>query len=264
MGTRNDKTTAGVRVGRGSQGCFNTISRDSLRSHGPERGAVVRRGFLSRHASGQRDLNRPEGLRSRETALKEIASETAPTAHHIEDSPTTTAPLLLSRSAPLPLNRSAPLLLRPSAPLPLHPSAPLPFNPSASFPWLFSARTDLSVFLGSAVVSLLALWIGARAGVLYSETPDWAWVPAVLLIDVAHVWSTSFRVYLDTDELKRRPWLYSLVPVLGLAIGIALYSEGELVFWRALAYLAVFHFIRQPYGWVALYRVTAGGRDALG
>src|SRR5438128_12047696 len=73
--------------------------------------------------------------------------------------------------------------------------------------WLFSARTDLTVFLGSAIVSLLALWIGARAGVLYGETPDWAWVPAVLLIDVAHVWSTSFRVYLDKDELRRRPWL---------------------------------------------------------
>jgi hypothetical protein len=49
--------------------------------------------------------------------------------------------------------------------------------------------------------------------------------------------------------------LYSLVPLLGFAIGVALYSEGELVFWRALAYLAVFHFIRQQYGWVALYRV---------
>jgi hypothetical protein len=142
--------------------------------------------------------------------------------------------------------------------------APLLLSPSASFPWLFSASTDLTVFLGSAIVSLLALWIGARAGVLYGGTPDWAWVPAVLLIDVAHVWSTSFRVYLDKAELKRRPWLYSLVPVLGLAIGVALYSEGELVFWRVLAYLAVFHFIRQQYGWVALYRVRAGERDALG
>jgi hypothetical protein len=113
-------------------------------------------------------------------------------------------------------------------------------------------------------VSLLALWIGARAGVLYGDTPDWAWVPAVLLIDVAHVWSTSFRVYLDKDELCRRPWLYSLVPVLGLAIGVALYSEGELVFWRVLAYLAVFHFIRQQYGWVALYRARSGERDAVG
>jgi len=132
------------------------------------------------------------------------------------------------------------------------------------FPWLFSAQTDLSVFLGSAVISFVALWIGARAGVLYGDTPDWAWVPAVLLIDVAHVWSTSFRVYLDPHEIRRRPWLYSLVPIIGLAIGIALYSEGELVFWRALAYLAVFHFIRQQYGWVALYRVKAGERDKLG
>jgi hypothetical protein len=130
--------------------------------------------------------------------------------------------------------------------------------------WLFSAPVDLSVFLGSAVVSLLALWVGARAGVLYDVTPDWAWVPAVLLIDVAHVYSTGFRVYFDADEMRRRPWLYSLVPVLGYLVGVALYSEGELVFWRALAYLAVFHFVRQQYGWVALYRARAGEHDRLG
>src|SRR5438093_3967012 len=193
MGTRDDKTTAGVRVGRGSQGCFKTLSWNSLRSHGPERGAVVRRSFLSRDARRQRGPNRPEGaeeLRSRgaeeNTGAEEMASVTAPTAQHTEDSRTTSASLFLSPSAPLPLRSSAPLLL----------------SPSAAFPWLFSARTDLTVFLGRALVSLLALWIGARAGVLYSETPDWAWVPAGLLIDVAHVWSTSFRVYLDTDELK--------------------------------------------------------------
>jgi hypothetical protein len=142
-------------------------------------------------------------------------------------------------------------------------SSPGP-RPLAPGPWLFSRNTDLSVFLGSAVVSLLALWIGARAGVLYGDTPDWAWVPAVLMIDVAHVWSTVFRVYLDKDEMQRRPALYWLVPVMGLAIGVALYSEGEVVFWRALAYVAIFHFVRQQYGWVALYRAKAGERDALG
>ena len=127
--------------------------------------------------------------------------------------------------------------------------------------WLFSQRVDLAVFLGSALVSLAALWIGARTGVLYDDTPDWAWVPAVLPIDVAHVYATGFRVYLDADELKRRPWLYALVPLLGYALGVALYSEGELIFWRSLAYLAVFHFVRQQYGWVALYRARAGERD---
>lgn len=133
-----------------------------------------------------------------------------------------------------------------------------------TFPWLFSARVDLAVFLGSALVALGALAVGAALGVLHDDTPDWAWVPAVLLIDVAHVWSTGFRVYFDGTELRRRPWLYVLVPLLGYLFGVVLYSEGPRVFWRALAYLAVFHFVRQQYGWVALYRSRAGERDRLG
>jgi hypothetical protein len=130
--------------------------------------------------------------------------------------------------------------------------------------WLFSPTVDLSVFLGSAIVSLLLLWIGARAGVLEGDSPDWAWVPAVLLIDVAHVYATGFRVYFDSAELKRRPWLYALVPLLGYALGVTLYTEGDMLFWRVLAYLAVFHFVRQQYGWVALYRAKLGERDRLG
>ncbi len=130
--------------------------------------------------------------------------------------------------------------------------------------WLFSPTLDLTVFLGSAVVSLILLWIGARAGVLEGDSPDWAWVPAVLLIDVAHVYATGFRVYFDSTELKRRPWLYVLVPLLGYALGVALYTEGDMLFWRVLAYLAVFHFVRQQYGWVALYRAKLGERDRRG
>lgn len=132
-----------------------------------------------------------------------------------------------------------------------------------SLPWLFSAPVDLGVFGGSALVSLLLLLIGGLLGVLHSDTPDWAWVPAVLLVDVAHVWATGFRVYFDTAEFRRRPLLYCLVPVLGLALAVALYSEGEGLFWRVLAYVAVFHFVRQQYGWVALYRARAGDRARL-
>jgi hypothetical protein len=131
-------------------------------------------------------------------------------------------------------------------------------------PWLFSRGVDLSVFLGSAATALALLWIGARAGVLHDDTPDWAWVPCVLLVDVAHVYSTGFKVYLDTDELRRRPALYALVPAIGYAAAVALYALGPLVFWRALAYLAVFHFVRQQYGWVALYRGRRGEYDRLG
>src|SRR5687768_14448500 len=128
--------------------------------------------------------------------------------------------------------------------------------------WLFSREIDLSVFLGSAVVSLVLLAIGWRFGFLNEDTPDWTWISAILLIDVAHVWSTSFRVYFDREELKERFWLYLLVPVFGYAVGVALYSEGALTFWRCLAYLAVFHFVRQQYGWVALYRRKLNETDA--
>ncbi len=127
--------------------------------------------------------------------------------------------------------------------------------------WLFSRNIDLSVFLGSALVSLLLLAVGWQLGVLDQASPDWTWITAILLIDVAHVWSTSFRVYFDTAEFRRRFWLYLLVPVFGYAVGVALYSEGELTFWRALAIVAVFHFVRQQYGWVALYRRRLGERQ---
>lgn len=129
--------------------------------------------------------------------------------------------------------------------------------------WLFSREVDLSVFLGSAVVSLLLLAVGWQLGILHEDSPDWTWITAVLLIDVAHVWSTSFRVYFDTEEFKRRFWLYTMTPVFGYLIGVALYSEGELLFWRVLAIVAVFHFVRQQYGWVALYRRKAGEQDCL-
>lgn len=148
-----------------------------------------------------------------------------------------------------------------------HPTTAPPIIPRRFGKWLFSAPVDLATFLGSAVLSFAALAVGAYFGWLHgdkSDTPEWAWVAGVLLIDVAHVWSTIFRVYLDPDEFRRRPGVYLLVPVAGLVIGVGLYSLGSTTFWRCLAYLAVFHFVRQQYGWVMLYRARCGERDRLG
>jgi hypothetical protein len=130
--------------------------------------------------------------------------------------------------------------------------------------WLFSRNLDLAVFLGSAVFSFTALGAGAFFGLLDDETPSWAWIPAVILCDVAHVWSTMFRTYLDPGERAARPWVLGLVPVIGLAASVALFAVGEHAFWRALAYLAIFHFVRQQYGWVSLYRARAGEKGRVG
>lgn len=131
-------------------------------------------------------------------------------------------------------------------------------------PWLFSMRVDLGVFLGSALFSFALLALGASFGLLHRDTPEWTWVVGVLLADVAHVHLTLFRVYLDPVERRRRPWLYGLVPVLAYVGCAALFRLGSDVFWRALAYVAAWHFVRQQYGWVVLYRARAGETDALG
>ncbi len=133
-----------------------------------------------------------------------------------------------------------------------------------SIPWLFDAATDLSMFGGSAAIALLLLAAGHELQWLSGDTPDWLWIAAVLLIDVAHVYATGFRVYFDQEERQRRPWLYLLTPLLAFVIGAAVYSENSGTFWRLLAYLAVFHFVRQQYGWVALYRAKAGEQTRAG
>ncbi len=122
--------------------------------------------------------------------------------------------------------------------------------------WLFGRRTDLLVFGGSAALALLLAVAGTAAGL--DEAPTWTWIVCVLLVDVAHVHATAFRTYFDQRELRANLALYLLVPLCCYLVSVALYSEGPLAFWRVLAYVAVFHFIRQQYGWVRLYRARAG------
>ncbi len=123
-----------------------------------------------------------------------------------------------------------------------------------SGPWLWSPGVDLGVFGGSAVLALGLVAGRHLTGWTLEPFPEWAWLSFVVAIDVAHVYATLFRTYLDPDEVRRHPLRYVLVPLVGYACGVALYAEGALVFWRVLAYLALFHFIRQQVGWVKLYR----------
>lgn len=121
--------------------------------------------------------------------------------------------------------------------------------------WLFSPALDLLAFAAPVLLPLLlCAWLAAR-GLLSQPQGAPGWLVTVVLIDVAHVYATIYRVY--PAELRRRPWLYGGAPAVCYALGVLAYAVSPLTFWRALAYLAVFHFVRQQYGWVAL----AGRRD---
>jgi hypothetical protein len=130
--------------------------------------------------------------------------------------------------------------------------------------WIFSRTIDLAVFALPAALSLAIVLLRAPTAAS-ADSPEWVWITGVLLVDVAHVWSTAFITYLNPAELRRHPERYWLVPGLGWVLGVVLYSlGGPGSFWRALAYLAVFHFVRQQYGWMTLYRARAGDRSRLG
>lgn len=140
--------------------------------------------------------------------------------------------------------------------------APTPSGRSAAKGgvWLWGRTTDLWVFGGSFALAMSAAALSAIVapdGVL----PAWGWFIFVLGLDVAHVWSTIFRTYLDPEELARHKPLYLGLPVLCYAAGVLLYRFSALTFWRTLAYIAVFHFVRQQVGWVAIYRARAGERE---
>jgi hypothetical protein len=112
---------------------------------------------------------------------------------------------------------------------------------------------DLWVFGGSFLLGAALILVGGLLGILQSPLPLGAWLLLVVAVDVTHVHATWLRTYFDPDEIRRHPARYALVPLLAYALGVWAHGQGSLVFWRMLAYLAVFHFVRQQYGWVALY-----------
>lgn len=119
--------------------------------------------------------------------------------------------------------------------------------------WLVSSRFDLLWFI-------LPNWISVVLAVILHHflgnavIPFWFWFVFVLCIDVGHVYSTLFRVYFVPEERKNFSQLIWLIPVLVWIGGALLYSTQSSLFWTVLAYIAVFHFIRQQYGFFVIYQ----------
>lgn len=122
-------------------------------------------------------------------------------------------------------------------------------------PWIYSPKFDLAAILGPPLaITAVVLAFGSRLATI-QDTPLWLWILLVLGIDVAHVYSSLFRTYFDKDEFRKRRTLYLVVPVLCWGVGVALFAfAGPVVFWSIVAYFAIYHFVRQQYGFMMLYR----------
>lgn len=119
--------------------------------------------------------------------------------------------------------------------------------------WIHSPSFDGLYILLPSFLALLITIILPEQYKNTSEMPLVAWVVLVLLIDVSHVYSTLFLTYWNKKNFSKHRRLYLLVPALCYIVGVLLYSYDGLLFWRSIAYLAVFHFVRQQYGFMRLY-----------
>ncbi len=130
-------------------------------------------------------------------------------------------------------------------------------------PTIVSKRHDFAWFVLPGVLAAIA---GLSVGLLpaTSETREGGglglWIAGVLLVDVAHVYASIYRTYLDPQARRvhrKRLWR---IPALCLWFGFLLHLESPLLFWGVLAYVAIFHFIKQHLGFALLY-IRAGQED---
>jgi hypothetical protein len=120
-------------------------------------------------------------------------------------------------------------------------------------PWIGNPRIETVFILLPPFLSLAFI---AAFPALFRDNnniPDAWWVILILLIDVAHVYSTLYRTYFDRSSFRKYRQPLILIPLIGFVAGVLLYWQGAILFWRILTYLAVFHFIRQQYGFLRIY-----------
>jgi hypothetical protein len=129
-----------------------------------------------------------------------------------------------------------------------------------SMPSIVSARHDFVWFVLPGILAALA---GLTVGLMPASTEAreggglGLWIVGVLLVDVAHVYASIYRTYMDRGARARHRKRLWMTPLLVLWLGVLLHLESPLLFWGALAYVAIFHFIKQHLGFALLY-VRAG------
>ncbi|MBO9200904.1 MULTISPECIES: hypothetical protein [Niastella] len=126
-------------------------------------------------------------------------------------------------------------------------------NTKKQQPWIYSLPLDGLFILLPPFVSLLIVFLLPGLFKKGQGIPVFWWIVLIVCIDVAHVYSTLYRTYFDKDTFGKQKNILIGIPVIGFIVGVMLYAINDMLFWQVLAYLAVFHFVRQQYGFMRIY-----------
>jgi hypothetical protein len=76
--------------------------------------------------------------------------------------------------------------------------------------------------------------------------------------DSGHVYTTVWRTYFDRTELRRRRWLYGLLPLFVFGVSLSLGTYSLKILGAVVLYATIYHNIRQFYGLSKWYQRLSG------
>jgi len=121
-------------------------------------------------------------------------------------------------------------------------------------PWIHKAKTDSAFILAPSFFVVAIVFVFQDfIKTLEDHYSFYTWLFLIVFIDVAHVYATLFKTYFVRGEFQKRRRLFIALPIICFVTGLVLFAFGSMVFWSVLAYVAVFHFVRQQYGFMRLY-----------
>lgn len=118
--------------------------------------------------------------------------------------------------------------------------------------WLADPVKESWLIMIPSIVPVLAVLVFNNYFIHHTVSNLW-WLLLVVCIDVSHVYSTLFRMYWDKPTFNRYKKLLVIIPLVAFITGVVIHFYSQMIFWRILAYIAVFHFVRQQYGFMRLY-----------
>jgi len=121
-------------------------------------------------------------------------------------------------------------------------------------PWIHKKQTDVAfILLPPFFIALIVLLFNEKLAVIQDNYSFLTWLVLIVFIDVAHAYASLFKTYLNKTEVSKHKKLFTIVPCICLLLSMAAFIVSKDFFWSVLAYIAVFHFIRQQYGFMKLY-----------
>lgn len=132
--------------------------------------------------------------------------------------------------------------------------------PAHASPWIASRATDIAMVVIPFIAGTIALFLVTAFQI---EEPLWVYMLAFVAFDVAHVWATAYLTYLDKKRFSRRRALYTWPIPIGFLAAFILHVSSPTAYWTLLSYFAIFHFAKQQYGFVAIYKALHRERSRL-